>query len=86
MRINGRLTPINQNTILIRRGDLLIGAVNERDVISPLYDVSDVWVLYNLARNELQRTNFNELTELGVFENFVSVVRERSRSPRRRNI
>ena len=83
--MNGRFASIDQNTTLIRRRDLLIGWVNEHGLVSPVYNAGNSWVLFNLQSNQILDTSFTELKELGVFENFVGVVRERSQSPRRRN-
>ena len=82
-RVNGRFTPINRNTILVRKGALLIGSVNERNVISPLYDASNNWVLFNLNRNQIIDITYLELQSLGVFGNFEGVRPDRSLSPGR---
>ena len=83
-RVNGRFASIDQNTILIKKNSLLIGWVNEYKVISPVYDASNSWVLFNLERNQILDTSFTELKDLGVFEKYEGVVRDRSLSPRRR--
>ena len=80
-RTNGRLNTINQNDILLKKGDLLIGWVNERNIISPLYDETNSWVVFDLGDHVTIDVTYMELQDLGVFQNFRGAVRERSRSP-----
>ena len=75
--------PITGNTILVRKGALLIGYVNEHNVISPLYDTSNSWVLYHLNRDYVMDISYLELRRLGVFRNFEGARPDRSLSPGR---
>ena len=84
-RVDGIPTNLDKNTILVRKGNFLIGWVNQRNVISPLYNEDSNWAIYNIIREEIAELNFTELQDIGVFENFVGFRPPRFPSPEHRH-
>ena len=84
-RSDGILMNLDEDTIFIRKENILIGWVNEQNVISPLYNERGNWVIYFMSTHVTKQMNFPKLQQIGVFEPFEGVHPPRLPSAERRH-